>query len=182
MLLLYGIVSVVVLAQSRHRSRVRGGRLTWHINSYLPRWRELACEQMRRAVTWHCFWQTAYFPCHLSPFLSLYTAPAAASSDVLIRLPSFNGSAVLSWIQYLCTCVCACIHSKVMSTIGNRKRIRNLILRKSFVFYALMLILLCTYSTWCTADFIRNDWGLLDRLFFGIYFITASLITGACRA
>lgn len=61
-LLHYRIVSGVVVPQSRHWSRVYGGRLTWHINCYLPRWMELAREQMRRAVTWHCFWQTLYIP------------------------------------------------------------------------------------------------------------------------
>lgn len=89
-LLHYRIVSGVVLPQSRHQSQVCGGRLTWHINCYLPRWMELAREQMRRAVTWHCFWQTPYIPRHLSPFLSLYAVPAAVFSDVLLELPKIQ--------------------------------------------------------------------------------------------
>lgn len=108
-LLHYRIVSGVVLPQSRHRSQVCGERLTWHINCSLPRWIELAREQMRGAVTWHHFWQTPYIPHHLSLFLSLFTVPAAASSDVLLALPKMTCVHACVFV-----CVCAWKHIRVI--------------------------------------------------------------------
>ena len=101
-LLHYRIASGVVPPRSRHRSQVYGGRLTWHINCYLPRWIELAREQMRRAVTWQCFWQSPYIPRHLA----LFFVHGASCCFLWWSCLTFSTSAALSCLHaYMCVCV-----------------------------------------------------------------------------
>lgn len=115
-LLHYRIVSGLVLPQSRHLSQVYGGRLTWHINCYLPRWMGLAREQMRRAVTWHCFWQTPYIPSHLSPLLSLYTLLLPLMSHCSCQRSC--GSAVLPCMLFMHVCMHSSIPAHLEVTVA----------------------------------------------------------------
>lgn len=117
-LLHYEIVRGLVLLQSRHLSQVYGGRLTWHINCYLPRWMGLAREQMRRAVTWHCFWQTPYIPSHLSPLLSLYTVLLLLPLMSYCSCQRFCGSAVLPCMLFMHVCMHSSIPARLEVTVA----------------------------------------------------------------
>lgn len=104
-LLHYKIVGGVVLPQSRHQSQVCGGRLTWHINCYLPRWMELTGEQ------WP---DIASDRLRISPIIFL---PSFLCTWCQLLLPllsylscqRFSGNALLS-----CVRECTCVHIRVI--------------------------------------------------------------------